>query len=92
MVDSLINHDDYRYLAALVNHSKHRSIVEAYFNVNLRKQGKDMQEIKFREFEFRNKMYSSRHAYDFLNTEYNRESELIVKIGSELNNIVLSKC
>lgn len=88
-IESLIEHKDYKYLSAIVNHSKHRSIVEAYFNVNLRKQGKDMQEIKFREFVFRKKSYSSRHAFEFLTKEFDRESELVVKIGNKLNEMAL---
>lgn len=86
-IESLIYHEDYKYLSALVNHSKHRSIVEAYFNVNLRKQGKEMQEIKFREFTFRKITYSSCHAFEFLTKEYDRESELVMEIGNKLNEI-----
>lgn len=92
MLESLINHKDYEYLAAVVNHSKHRSIVEPYFNVNLRKQGKDMQEMRFREFVYSGKGYPSRHAYEFFESEFNRESTLIIDIGNEVNRIVLDKC
>ena len=50
MLNNLVKHDDYKYLKALVNHSKHRSIIEPYFNVTLRKHGRGMQELRFRGF------------------------------------------
>lgn len=87
MLESLMNHEDYKYLTALTNHSKHRSIISPNFNVNLRNNGKDMQEMKFREFEYRKKNYSSRNTYDFLESEFNRESNLIINIGNEINHI-----
>jgi len=88
MLDKLITHDDYEYLSALVNHSKHRSIIDSYFNVNLRKHGKDMQEIKFRNFEYDGKEYPSRLVYEFIESEFERESLLIIDIGNEVNRIV----
>jgi hypothetical protein len=88
MIDELISHDDYKYLVALVNHSKHRSIIEPYFNVNLRKQGRDMQEMRFRRFSFNRKEHPSRHVFKFIESEYERESSQIINIGNEINRIV----
>ncbi len=91
MLGTLIYHDDYNYLCAVVNHSKHRSIVEPYFNVNLHKQGKNIQEMRFRNFEFDGKEYPSRLVETFIESEFNRESNLVINIGNEVNRIVLAK-
>ena len=87
-LDEFTKHNDYKYLSALVNHSKHRSIIEPYFNVNLLKKGRDMQEIRFRGFTFNRIEYPSRIVHEFLESEFDRESILVIKIGNEVNRIV----
>ena len=87
-LDEFTKHNDYEYLSALVNHSKHRSIIEPYFNVNLLKKGRDMQEIRFRGFKFKGMEYPSRIVHEFLGSEIDRESILVIKIGNEVNRIV----
>lgn len=88
MIQSLIDHEGFEYLEALVNHSKHRSIVEPFFNINLREQGENMKEMKFRDFTYREKKHPARLVYDFLESEFDRQSELVVNIGNEINRLV----
>lgn len=90
LLNNLTINDNYTYLNAVVNHSKHRSIIEPCFNVNLQKTGKDMQEMKFIPFSYNNISYPTQNAFSFLESEFNRESQLIIEIGNEINRSLVS--
>lgn len=78
----LTEHDDFKYLNAYTNHSKHRHIVNPLFNLgisNIKEFG-----FSFDAFEYKNKKYCRRKVDDFLINEYNRESKLIIQIQNEL--------
>jgi hypothetical protein len=92
LLKELIEHEEYKYLADVVNHSKHRSIIEPFFNVNLKKPEGEHHEIKFRSFNFNGVSYSQRLAFDFMEPEFDRQSKLIIAIGNEINQIVSQKC
>lgn len=88
LVDALVRHDEYKYLAGLVNHSKHRSIVGLQMNFNLLEEGNEVKELIFPEFSYNNTHHERRKIFDFLSREFYRQNELVIKIGCELNVLV----
>ncbi|MBY6064564.1 hypothetical protein [Pseudidiomarina sediminum] len=88
LINELTQNDDYKYLSDVVNHSKHRRIVEPSFTVNLRKLEGEFHEIRFREFDYKGKKHNARLAFDFMEGEFDRQNLLIIRIGNELNKIV----
>ena len=91
LIDSLISNKDYIYLSAIVNHSKHKSIIDNNFKINFREKDKKILEIKLQEFIYRQVTYPSCNAFEFLTKEFDRESDLVIKIGNKLNSIVLNE-
>jgi hypothetical protein len=85
LMNSLLDSDTYEYLNAIVNHSKHRSIVEPFFNLNMRAVKGNAHEIWLREFKYADKDFDRRLAFAYLEKEFDRQSELIIKLGSALN-------
>ncbi len=81
-----INNDNYKYLSAIVNHSKHRSIVNICFTVDICGDEKDLYKFNFNEFVYNGENYVPRCAYTFIDEEYNRCSSQIVSIGLKLND------
>lgn len=90
-LDELINHQDYEYLTALANYSKHRSIVSLNFNFNLRRSATEMKELVFPSFTYDGTCFRATSAYQFLESEFNRESKLVLEIGNEINRILKDK-
>nr|WP_324257912.1 hypothetical protein [Cellvibrio fontiphilus] len=92
LIRELIENSEYKYLADVVNHSKHRSIIEPFFNVNLKKSEGEHHEIKFRGFNFKGATHMPRLVFEFMEPEFDRQSQLIIIIGNEINKIVTEKC
>ncbi|MCT7507168.1 hypothetical protein [Aliarcobacter cryaerophilus] len=89
LLDKLINHDDFKYLNAYTNHSKHRHIVNPIFNLgipDIKKFG-----FSFDAFKYDKNNYEKRKVDEFLTNEYNREFQLIIQIENELINIIENK-
>jgi hypothetical protein len=84
-VDALRQNNDYIYLEALVNQSKHRNIVKARLNADL--SGKQRNCYEFVQFERECVIYPPREIKGFLVDEYNRQAKIIFEIGRELNRI-----
>lgn len=87
-LDKLTDHQDYKYLTAISNYSKHRSIISINFQFNLKKTGKEMKELIFPPFTYDGKSYPSTPAYEFLTSEFDRESKLIIEAGIKLNRLI----
>lgn len=87
-VSVLINHADFSYLSAVTNHSKHRSIVEATYSLDLTSDPVSSHGLKFSGFEYDGKTYSERWVKSILESEYNRQAELVVRIGQAINAAV----
>lgn len=92
LLEELVNNSNYNYLSALVNYSKHCSVVGANFNVNLRKQGHEMKELKFTAFNYKRVCYLSHLAPDFLTEEFGRQIRLINEILNQLNQSFIREC
>lgn len=88
-LDQLIDHDDYGYLCALANYSKHRSIVSLNFNFNLRRSGAEMKELVFPSFTYNEQCFRARSVNDFLESEFNRETRLVFEIGNSINILLM---
>ncbi|MDY6799169.1 MAG: hypothetical protein SVX28_10650 [Pseudomonadota bacterium] len=84
-LDELTNHHDYEYLAALVNYSKHRSIISPRFNFDFRRLST---ELVFPSFTYDGTFFPETPAYQFIESEFSRESQLVVEIGNNLNALV----
>jgi hypothetical protein len=83
--------DDYKHLSAMVNHSKHRSIVNVMYSVStVESAGRD-HGFKFQPFKYRGKVYPERWLGDFLEPEYDRLSQCRVRLGVELNAVVATR-
>lgn len=87
-LDRLINHQNYKYLAAISNYSKHRSIISVNLQFNLRKTGTEMTELVFPTFTHDRKTYPTTPAYQFLTSEFDRESRLVIEIGNKINQLL----
>ncbi|QHG91075.1 hypothetical protein CVO_04115 [Sulfurimonas sp. CVO] len=83
LLKALIEHDDYKYLEAIVNHSKHRYLI----NHDLTIAGNTATYF-FDSFKYGEKYYEKCVVNDFIEREYNREVRLIMQIENELINIL----
>lgn len=85
-IDKYINNDNYKYLSSIVNHSKHRSIINLCFTVDICDGEKDLYKFNFNEFTYNGHIFNPRCAYTFIDEEYGRCSSQIVTIGLKLND------
>lgn len=90
-LQELINHEDYRYLADIVNHSKHRSVIQTPYSVDVTGCDTQPHGLKFAAFVYDDQAYPARWADPFMESEYNRQSALITCIGELLNDLVRSQ-
>ncbi len=90
-LQELIGHKDYRYLADIVNHSKHRSVVLTPYAVDATGCDTQPHGLKFAAFKYENQIYPARWADPFMESEYNRQSALVTRVGELLNDLVRSR-
>jgi hypothetical protein len=83
---TLVEHDDFVYLSAITNHSKHRSIVKANYSLDLTGDSPTPHGLKFSRFEYEGKTYPERWVGPTLESEYKRQAEIVVSVGLALNN------
>lgn len=84
----LVDDAGFKYLAALVNHSKHRSLIAVPFSVDL--SGEDAQQhgLKFGGFEYNGVKYPEQWVAPALRQEYDRQEPHILGAGVALNAAV----
>ncbi|NWC83154.1 hypothetical protein HX798_23105 [Pseudomonas putida] len=87
LLAELVDHDDFKYLSALCNHSKHRSIVDIPFSLEMT--ATYPSGIKFGVFKYNGNEISDRWALPTLDAEYARQSSLIIAIGQALNSTLI---
>ena len=75
-----------RYLADIVNHSKHRSVVQTPSSVDATGCDTQPHGLKFAAFAYDDRAYPARWAYPVMESEYNRQSALITSIESSNNS------
>jgi hypothetical protein len=91
-LQGLMAHEDYRYLNALVNRSKHKSVISPSLNMNMRKPENECKEFAFPHFRHNNRDFQKRLAYEFVESEFDRQGKRVIEIGTEVNRLVSSAC
>lgn len=81
---TFLNHEDFIYLSAVNNHSKHRSVVDTPYSLNFTDDHTPCG-LKFSSFEYDRELFEERWAMPTLKKEYARQSQLIIGIGLALN-------
>lgn len=89
LVNSLRSHDDYVYLDALVNQTKHRNVVSPYLVADLT--GNENNRYAFITFTRKEKIHPPRDVKNFLIGEYNRQAKQFFEIINKLNSIAYSQ-
>ncbi|PTQ76657.1 hypothetical protein C8R26_11556 [Nitrosomonas oligotropha] len=92
LLKQLTEHIDYRYLADIVNHSKHRRIIGTPFSVSMIEDAdQPPYGLQLEAFEYEGRTHSSKWLEPFLEREYKRQADLIIQIGEKLNRWVKNK-
>lgn len=89
LLTDLTNHDGFRYISALNNHSKHRSIVDTPYTIDLTSVP-EPSGLQFAAFTYDNQHHAERWAMPTLDEEFGRQSALIIGIGQTLNSTLLT--
>jgi hypothetical protein len=84
----LLAHPSYIYLSALNNQSKHRSIVPVPYSVDMTGEDAEGHGLKFSAFDYDGTFHSARWVRPFLNEEYQRQEDLVMRIGNALNDAI----
>lgn len=87
-LEKLIIHPNYEYLSDIVNHSKHRCIVGTSFTLHMNDDAERAHGLEFVSFDYEERKYESRWVDTYIKQEYDRQTQKIVEIGSELNRII----
>lgn len=89
LLSELVDHEGFRYLTALNNHSKHRSIVDIPFSLDLTA-SPGPSGLKFAAFEYEDVEFPDHWAMPTLDAEYGRQSSLMISIGQALNSTLIT--
>lgn len=90
-LDLLASGDDFAYLSALSNHSKHRSLIRSGLWADWTGKKLDPYTLEFQEFIYDKKPYSRRLVLPFLQGEFDRQSSRIFETGNVLNSVLKNK-
>ena len=85
---SLVADGQARHLAALANHSKHRSIVQPMLNEDWTGERENRHEIRFAPFTYSEVPYPEIAVAALLEPEYARSSQVTIKAGEKLNQVL----
>lgn len=85
LVQELLNSKDFRYLAAMNNHSKHRSVVPVGFGLDFTGEDEEPSGLRFNAFRYDGQDYGARWVRPTLVAEYDRQERLLHAIGNALN-------
>lgn len=88
LLSELMEHEDYKYLHDFMNQSKHNAVVMPFYQKSFIN---GFEEVKLPAFKYRGKNYEEKNAKEFLVAVYSRESNLLVKIGQEINKFLANK-
>ena len=77
--------DDYKYLNALTNTSKHRSIVRPELNEDATGRREEKWILFLESFSYERKLFKKTNAREFMQKEHDRIQPLTINIGVELN-------
>lgn len=91
LLAELINGSGFVYLSALANQAKHRSIVFPSLSEDWTGERNERHMVIFPAFSYGSACYPQVFADEFLKTEYERCSGLVVEIGSSLNALLRNR-
>ncbi|MCY0915214.1 hypothetical protein [Massilia antarctica] len=80
-----------KYLAALSNHSKHRSTVKNLVSLDMMGTDPEPIRLNFESFNYGNKEFDQHEVLPLLEAEFNRISKIVVDSGIELHRILQAK-
>ncbi|UII70625.1 hypothetical protein LVW35_23715 [Pseudomonas sp. HN11] len=80
--------DDYKYLNALTNTSKHRSIVRSELNEDATGRREEKWILFLESFWYAGEFFEKTNAREFMRKEHDRIQHLTVNIGVELNDVL----
>ena len=89
-LSTMVEHEAFRYLSALTNHSKHRSMVQTIYSIDLTGEAALSHGLKFSGFEYDDESFTERWVIPTLESEYNRQAALVVSIGQALNAALIA--
>jgi hypothetical protein len=84
-LSALLDDPGFTFLAALSNHSKHRSIIEVSYSVNFESDAVE-HGLRFNPFTYDEVAYPAKWVRSTLIDEYQRQEGLILTIGSAVND------
>jgi hypothetical protein len=84
----VINGDGYKYLCALANTSKHRSIVRPELNEDATGRREEKWILFLESFCYAGELFEKTNAREFMRKEHDRIQPLTVDIGVELNEVL----
>ena len=84
-LSALLDDPGFTYLAALSNHSKHRSIIEVSYSVNFESDAVE-HGLRFNPFTYNGVAYPAKWVRPSLIDEYQRQEGLILTIGNSVND------
>lgn len=87
-LEQLTGQGSFGHLAALANHSKHRSIVQPQLNEDLTGLREDRHEVRFSSFTYKGTTFPEVSVKALLEPEYARCSQLVVRTGEDLNDVL----
>lgn len=82
---ALVKGEDFIYLAAMNNHSKHRSVVPVGYSVAFTGADQEPHGLKFSAFQYDGVSYPARWVRSTLIPEYQRQETLLHGLGNALN-------
>ena len=88
---SLCTGGNFTHLAALVNHSKHRSVVQLSLNEDRTGLAPQRHMLKVPRFDHKGTPYPEVSIKDFIEPEYDRCSVLVIEIGNALNAVLRAR-
>lgn len=89
-IEELIESDQYKYLTAYTNITKHRSLVAKNYSVNLDYSQNQTHGFKINDFKYKGMSFSEKWAVDVCNDDHQYIHEQILRIGNLLNSHVAS--
>ena len=87
----LVGNAQYKHLAALSNHSKHRSIIRPSLSEDWTGTAPEPHTLKLPSFVHKQKTYPEVDARAFIRAEFDRSSVLFIETGNALNEVLLAR-
>lgn len=81
---------DFIYISDLNNHSKHRAIIDVCYSMQLEEAG-ESHGLRIKPFTYEKREYEPRWALPTLKSEWERQQQLIIRIGQGLNDAVRAR-